>query len=114
MLLLSPTQLPSGPRVRLRLPHVADGPGLRALHESVGLELDDVALSRILRADPRQRAVVVATAWIGGHETVVGFASGELGAEPELVIADDLGGAELTGLLADALAERAAAVGRVA
>lgn len=114
MLLLRPTSLPSGLRVRLRLPHGTDRAGLRALHDAVGIELDDVALSRLVRTDPRRTCAVVATTWIGGRETVVGFARARLGEQAELILVDDVAGPELVGLLDRALGERAAAVHRAA
>lgn len=114
MLLLKPTTLPDGRRVRLRLPHASDRAGLRALHASVGLDLDDVALNRMVRLDPRREVTVVATAWVGGQETVVGFASGVLGHEAERIIVNEVVDPELVGLLVRALSERTAAVRRVA
>ena len=108
MLLGSSITLNNGLRVRLRLPHGADRAGLRALYALVGLELDDVGLSRVMRLDPRSRAAICATGWIGGAETIVGFAAADLGSQPEVVVVDDAVAPGLAELLASALVERGA------
>jgi hypothetical protein len=84
--LLLHQSLPGG--VRLRLPHRADADGLRALCERHRADCDP---DRLLHFDPRERAVICATAGIGAAETVVGVGAIRLcrGAEPELLLADD-------------------------
>src|SRR3954466_14506254 len=83
--------LPSGPRVRLRYARRSDVPGLRALLERCGAEPTDLELSRLLRSDPRERAVICATALIGGTETIVGFGAIALQAQapPETLVVDE-------------------------
>jgi hypothetical protein len=82
--------LPSGAQVRLRLPHRADRTGVAALCRRIGLHLDDVEATRVLRFDPRRRSVACAVAWTGDSETVVGVASMEHArdGEPDLVLCD--------------------------
>jgi hypothetical protein len=105
------TQLPNGMRVRLRLPHGTDRPGLRELHARAGVPIDDVGLTRLLRVDPRRRAAIVATAWVGGRETVAGFAVGDVYAEdPELVVADPAFGIALPRVLGQGLRRRSSRV----
>ena len=95
MLLNDHHHLPSGAHVRLRLPMRADTPRLRAL---VGAEEAD----RLLRFDPRRRAVICALEF----EEVVGVGAIELrhDARPELIVAAD---AEVGALLERALTARA-------
>jgi hypothetical protein len=90
--------LPSGARVRLRLPVRADTESLRDL---VGEE----AAERLLRFDPRRQAVVCAL----DFEEVVGVGAIELldGARPELMAVADGRGEELTDLLESVLVARA-------
>lgn len=114
MLLAFSTPLPSGLRVRLRLLHGSDRAALRALHERAGLEIDDVGLGRLFSVDPLRRIAIVATAWSGSEEAIVGFAIGDRGAEAEQVIVDSVAGPELAAVLTAALAERGAVVPRVA
>jgi hypothetical protein len=107
--LLSRTyQLPAGPRVRLRYARRSDLPGLRALLEQRGIEPTELELARLVRYDPRRRAVICATAPIGGTELIVGVGAIELEekAPPETLVVDE----SLTDGLADLLA--AALVGR--
>jgi hypothetical protein len=103
--------LPNGLRVRVRLPHGTDRPGLRALHERAGVAVDDLELTRLLRVDPRHRCAVVATTWVGASETIVGFALCELPFAGEArIVADDGFGPELGDLLHAALRRRASRV----
>jgi hypothetical protein len=107
--LLSRTyQLPAGPRGRLRYARRSDLPGLRALLEQRGIEPTELELARLVRYDPRRRAVICATAPIGGTELIVGVGAIELEekAPPETLVVDE----SLTDGLADLLA--AALVGR--
>jgi hypothetical protein len=101
------TALPNGMRVRIRLPHGTDRAGLRALHERAGVPLDDLGLTRLLRVDPRRRCALVATAWVSGAETIVGFGACELPlGDGATVVADDAFGTELDELLREALRRR--------
>lgn len=86
----SSTTLPTGQRVRTRLPQRGDLPRLRALLAGVGLTADELQLSRWIRFDPRRRVAVVATALVGRTDEVVGFAVLDIDdADPELVVADE-------------------------
>ena len=97
-MLLNHHHLPSGAHVRLRLPVRADAQRLRAL---VGPE----EAERLLRFDPRRRAVICAL----DLEEVVGVGAIALrhGARPELLVAAD---AEVAALLERVLSARAQAV----
>jgi hypothetical protein len=84
------TTLPTGLRLRLRMPIRHDAARLRALLERLGVEADDLALSRMLHFDPRTRAAIVATALIARSEEIVGFAAMDhAAARCELVLADE-------------------------
>jgi hypothetical protein len=90
VLLDSTTHLPDGARVRVRLPHVTDRPAMHALHARLGLRADDLELARALRFDPRRRAVVCATVWVGAAETLAAYAAMDLAARRlELLVADE-------------------------
>jgi hypothetical protein len=103
------TSLPDGTRVRLRLPHAADRPGLRALHARVGLHADELDVARVLRFDPRRGAVVCATAWTDRGPLVVGYGAITHGdAHPEVLVADEARAPGLSELLGDVLRRRAA------
>jgi hypothetical protein len=89
--------LPSGARVRLRLPVRADTESLRAL-------VGDEETARLLRFDPRRRAVICAL----DFEEVVGVGTIELcdGGRGQVVAYDD----EVAALLERELAGRASRV----
>ena len=74
MLLHDTHPLPDGSRVRLRLPHLADRAALHELLAEHGVAAEDLEVRRALRWSP-SRAVVVATRWDGGVETLAGFAA---------------------------------------
>ncbi len=100
--------LPHGPRVRLRLSQKRDIPEIRALLDRCGVELGELDLARLIRADPRDTIAITATALVGVKESVLGFGATQVGAEtPQLVCADPDG---LEELLAGALRARAAAI----
>ena len=108
--LLSRTyELPAGPRVRLRYARRSDLPGLRRLLESRDIEPTDVALNRLVRYDPTRRAVICASAHVGGTEVIVGVGAIDFddGAEPDTLVVDAALTEGLTELLASALAGRA-------
>src|SRR5690242_15920580 len=103
-------QLGNGPRVRLRMVVPRDAPAIRALLERQGLELDDLDLARLVRFDPRCRAVICASALIGPTETIVALGGIDLDAQtPDIVMADADAGEALPELMADALMSRARA-----
>jgi hypothetical protein len=113
--LLSRThELPAGPRVRLRYARRSDLRGLRALLEARDIDASDVALSRLVRYDPSRRAVICASAQIGGTEVVVGVGAIDLHehAEPDTLVVDGALTPGLTELLAAALVGRARAHAR--
>lgn len=104
------TTLADGARVRLRLPHAGDRPGLHALHARLGVAADELELARAVRFDPRRRAVACATAWHGAAETIVGYGAIDNGADaPDLLVCDDGLAPGVRDLLADALRAHAAA-----
>ena len=101
-------ELPSGPRVRLRLARPSDLPGIRALLAQHGLPATEIGLERLVRYDPRRRLVICAMAPLAGTETLVGVGAIELrlDAEPDIVVVDE----DLTDGLATVLRE--ALIGR--
>jgi hypothetical protein len=114
-LLDASTTLPSGPRVRVRVPHRADADGLRALLDRLGLAAAELELSRALRPDPRERLSVVAVVLVDRTEEVVGFAAMERDADDaELVLADEERAPGVGALLAGALAEHGRRARRIA
>jgi hypothetical protein len=113
--LLSRTyELPAGPRVRLRLARRSDLRGLRALLEQRGVAAADLALERLVRYDPARRAVICATAPLGGTETIVGVGAIPLteDGEPDTIVVDERLTQGLGELLASALVGRARAHAR--
>jgi len=107
VLLNHSTTLPGGLRVGVRLPRPSDRLALRALHGRLGLPVDDLEVTRLMRHDPRRRAAIVATAWTAEGQLLLGFAAGDVGAGgPDVLLADPLAGPELDELLRAALAER--------
>jgi hypothetical protein len=93
--------LPSGARVRLRLPVRSDAAGLREL---VGAEEAEA----LLRFDPRRRSVLCATDFEG--VAGVGAIDLEPGASPDVLVAGDRHGEALEALIADVLVNRARTV----
>ena len=84
------TTLPSGQRLRTRLPQRGDVARLRELFARLGLEADELQLSRWVRFDPRRDVAIVATVLVGRTDEVVGLAIMDIdGPDPELVVADE-------------------------
>ena len=104
VLLFRAHTLPSGLRVRVRLPHRGDLAGLLELHDRAGRAVTEMQARRLLRHDPRARAVVCATAWVDGAERLVGFATAEPGTEPQL-LADEARAPGVDAVLRDDLRE---------
>jgi hypothetical protein len=103
-------QLDDGPRVRLRMVGPRDAAAISSLLERQGLEVDELELARLLRFDPRRRAVICASALIGPTETIVALGAIDLDAQsPDMVIADAAAGEGLRELVANALTSRARA-----
>ncbi len=113
-LLFGRHRLADGTSVTLRHPHRRDRDGVRALLRAAGIATGELELSRVLRFDPRERAVAVALEPAPGGERVVAVAAIDLraGAEPDLLVADPGRGPALPTLLAGALVARAAAHAR--
>jgi hypothetical protein len=108
--LLSRTyELPSGPRVRLRLARRFDLPAIRALLEQREVPASEVALERLVRYDPRRRIAICATAPLDGKELLVGVGAIDLtaDAEPDTVVVDERLTEGLGELLGAALVHRA-------
>lgn len=101
--------LSAGPRVRLRLARRSDLPGVRALLEQRDVPVSEMALTRLLRYDPRSRAVICATAPLNGTEAIVGIGAIHLRpyAEPDTLVVDERLTRGLAELLASALVARA-------
>ncbi len=93
----------SGLRVRLRLTHRSDAPLVRALLARRGVEATDLQVSSLVRADPRERVVICATAPGGGPDAFLGVGAIAFPGDgtPDTLVADP-GVAEL---LDDALRE---------
>ena len=101
--------LPSGDRVRLRLPHLRDRDEVHAFLGRLGLEARDLDVRRGLRWDAGTRWSVVATRWDGSAERVAGLATVDARDGHPTLLAED---AAVCDLLARALAEHAGAPGR--
>ena len=98
MFLFRAHTLPSGLRVRVRLPQRGDLAGLLDLHDRAGRASTELQATRLLRYDPRARAVLCATAWVDGAERLVGFAAFAPGDELEL-LADEARAPGVSGVL---------------
>jgi len=97
--------------VRLRLAHHADARAMAELLTERGHGTSEVELAQLVRADPRRRVVLCATAPLNGTETLVGFGALDLEGEVDTLVIDDrLAGEGLGTLLLEALASRARAV----
>lgn len=113
--LLSRTyELPSGPRVRLRLARRSDLPAIRSLLEQRGVTASDLALGRLVRYDPQRRMALSATAPLDGTELLVGVGAIDLtaDAEPDTIVVDERLTEGLGELLGAALVHRARAHAR--
>jgi hypothetical protein len=101
--------LVDGRRVRLRLARPGDQRLLAALLRRLGFSPSEPDLLRLVRFDPRRRAMICATALVGGREQIVGFGAIELDAPaaPATVVADPDYGFGLGKLLRLALQARA-------
>jgi hypothetical protein len=107
--------LADGPRVRLRFVQRRDEPEIRALLAQNGREPEDFDVMRLVRFDPRRRAVICASALVGSTETLVGLGAIELGGngpEPDLLVVDERFKGSLEELLVGALRGRANAIAR--
>jgi hypothetical protein len=113
--LLSRTyELPSGPRVRLRLARRSDLPAIRSLLAQRGLPASDLALGRLVRFDPQRRIALCATTALDGTELLVGVGAIDLtaDAEPDTIVVDEQLTEGLGELLGAALVHRARAHAR--
>jgi hypothetical protein len=83
---------------------------IRALLERQGLDVDELELARLVRFDPRRRAVICASALVGLTETIVGIGAIDLDAlMPDTLLVDDELTDGLRELLSTALLSRASA-----
>lgn len=91
--------------MRLRLPHAADAGQVARLTGR-----DEDAADRLVRFDPRERAVACATTLGEAGEVVVGVGAIDLrdGARPDVLLVDSGYGEELRALVGGVLRERAA------
>jgi hypothetical protein len=111
-------QLPDGTRVRLRIVAPSDRPRVLGLLEASGHAASQFACERLLRVDPRCRAVVCATALVDGAEVMVGVGAidldrdGERPSCPDPLVIHPAAPAGLDDLLAGALLGRAQALAR--
>jgi hypothetical protein len=102
-------RLAGGLRVRVRLARPGDRPLVADLLERLGFQPSHSQLLDVMRFDPHRRAVVCATALVGGTERVVGFGAVDLqsAGAPATVVAEPEHGRELVGLLRGGLRARA-------
>ena len=84
-----------------------DGLAIRAFLADQGLGIDELELARLLRFDPRRRAVICASALVDGREVVTGLGAIDLDAKsPDLVLVGDEHTEDLGELLTAALRGR--------
>jgi hypothetical protein len=102
-------RLDGGLRVRIRLARPADQPLVADLLGRLGFQPSHSLLLDVMRFDPHRRAVVCATALVGGTERVVGFGAADLQSRgaPATVVAEPEHGRELVRLLRGGLRARA-------
>src|SRR5581483_6798624 len=81
--------LDGGPRVRLRLAHHGDAPAMRELLAARGQDVGEVEMARLVRADPRERVVLCATAPLNGTEALVGFGALDLRGQVDTLVIDE-------------------------
>ncbi len=111
-------ELADGTRVRLRLAAPSDRGPIQALLRACGVRDDQMTAERLVRFDPRQRAVVCASALLSGNEAIVGVGAIELdpgGQEPGVpnpLLIDERAPDGVADLLAGALIGRANALAR--
>ena len=96
--------LPSGQRIRLRLPRVTDRATVHEFLTRLGLTAHDLDVRRGLRWSADRRWTVVATRRDGDGEQIVGMAAVDADDGTPTLLADD---PEVCDLLSRALAEHA-------
>jgi hypothetical protein len=108
--------LPRGPRVRLRLAGRGDAAAIAALLVRCGVSPEQLEPGRLVRFDPRRRAVICALALIDSRETLVGLGAIELDGNPDtqadVLVVDERVTEGLEDLLVAALTGRAGALAR--
>src|SRR5687767_53968 len=96
--------VPSGARIRLRLPHIGDHDDLQDFLASLGLTAHDLDVRRGLRFAPQAgRWSIVATRFDGARDRIVGLAVVDDADGTPTLLADD---PAVCDLLAQALADR--------
>ncbi len=100
----------------MRFARASDAPAVRELIECLGRDPEELEIARLVRFDPRTRAVICATALIGSSETVVGIGAIDLDGnalgEPDTLLVDEQLTSALDELLRQALVGRARASAR--
>ncbi len=110
-LMLRHHELPDGLRVRLRLVQSRDIPAIHALALVSGSALEALDVARLVRADPRRRIVICASALVGTTQALVGVAAMDADAEePDLLCVEPGADERLSELLVRALRTRSAAL----
>jgi len=85
-----------------------DGFAIRAFLADQGLGIDELELARLLRFDPRRRAVICASALVDAREVIVAVGGIDLGVlTPDTLVVDDDPQRTLRALLVGALCGRA-------
>jgi hypothetical protein len=85
-----------------------DAEAITAFLERQGLTVDELELARMLRFDPRCRAVICASALIEGRESIVAVGAIDLDAHtPDIILAERDQAEHLGELLSTALCSRA-------
>lgn len=104
-------RLDGGLRVRLRLARPGDQGPMSALLDRLGYAPSEGELLDLVRFDPHRRAVICATALVGGRERVLGFGAIDLEAPAAAatVVVDPDHACDVTRLLRRALAARRSA-----
>ena len=99
--------LAAGPRVRLRLVGPGDAPAIRALFARQGVGVDELDVARLVRFDPRRRAVICADTLVGSSETIFALGAIDLdAATPDTIVVEAELSEALSGLIVDALVSR--------
>ena len=104
--------LPTGRRVSLRLLRPSDAGGVRELCARCGIDVGELSLARLARADPRREVILCATSFMDRQERLVGIGSLALDTDQRFaeILVDPDGTHGLHELLSEAVEGRAAAL----